>query len=259
MAMKQLTLDGDGFKTEEIDDVTPPDGRVNHDGVWSNDEAVPITSIVAVVPATLINKLSSIEQKINSAVEFGVYIKGRLEDGRTLIVSDEIYIPRQEVTGATIDFKEDEPNPSFNGVCHRHPSGCTGFSMVDATSINRNYEFSLLYVNGDIKTGIINLKCGQYRYQLPLKVTHGYDEDIDISKIIKKIYNFPPSASKAPKYIRSGNTVINTETMTPATGMTAYKEFKKLQHKMKKNGIMEFDEPDNPFLDDDSVVPAVFQ
>ena len=250
MAMKQLTLDGDGFQAEEIDTIQP-NGTIGNDGVWSNREAVPITTITAVVPATLINKLASIEQKVNSRMEFGVFVKGHLENGEKLIVEDSIYIPQQEVTGASVDFQEDEPDPSFNGVCHRHPSGVTSFSSVDATSINRNYEFSLLYVNGDIKTGIINLKCGNYRYQLPLRVIHGYEDDIDISKIRNKVVIQP-----GPKFIRSGNTVINTATMTPVNPATnAYKEYQKLQKKMKKNGIMEFDSLEElaDAADDDNV------
>lgn len=251
MALKQLTLSGDGFQSEVVDvDQVVPGSTGNHDGHWTNTQEVPITSIEAVVPATLINKLSSIEQKVDSNLEFGVYIKGHLENGRTLVVEDEIYIPQQEVTGATIDFKEDEPDVTFNGVCHRHPSGCTGFSSVDATSINRNYEFSLLYVNGDIKIGVINLKCGNYRYQLPLRVTHGYAEDIDISKIVKKI-------PYTPKYIRSGNTVVHAQTMRPVSpASAAYDEYKRLQKKMQKNGVLQFDSLEQLADADDDDVPA---
>jgi len=72
--------------------------------------------------------------------------------------------------GAAIDFEEDPPDQTYNGVIHRHPAGCKGFSGTDAMHINRNFEFSLLYEGNDIIAGIINIQLTDSRLQLPLKI-----------------------------------------------------------------------------------------
>ncbi len=89
----------------------------------------------------------------------------------------------------SIDFDEDEP--SFNGVIHRHPTGCNTFSGTDDQYINSNFEFSILYEGGKFVTGIVNTNIAGARIQLPLAPVVEYpmaentpDEDAVKEKII---------------------------------------------------------------------------
>lgn len=197
MAIKQVSFNGNTAKVKEVKvNGEPTVSRRFGEAVWKNERSIPIKSITAIVPYPLLGKLASIETKMHSTVEFGAYIKGHLnETGDILIVEDDIYIPKQEVSSATVDFQEDEPE-GFNGVIHRHPNGINNFSSTDDTFINSNYDFSLLYVNGDVRCGIINLKVGDFRYQMSLRIQHGGYEDIDVGNITMR-YVAPSAAAMA--------------------------------------------------------------
>lgn len=84
----------------------------------------------------------------NSGLEYGVYLKGTFDPVTLVMVidADEYYIPRQSVTGATISFTEDVPDPDWNVVIHRHPAGCTNFSNVDVNELNGQFDASLLFI-----------------------------------------------------------------------------------------------------------------
>ena len=83
----------------------------------------------------------------DSSLEYGVYLKGTWNpDTATVVVSDDYYIPEQEVTAATIRFVEEPPGPEWNVVIHRHPPGCRKFSGVDRSSINEEFLASILFL-----------------------------------------------------------------------------------------------------------------
>lgn len=141
------------------------DGR---DIVWTNsDLSVVEPPIDCYIPYSLVMRMRTLETVVNSRLEYGAFLKGTFDE--SLHVGEDFYVPDQIVTGVTIDFREENPE-GYNGVIHRHPGGCTSFSGTDKGSINQNYDFSLLYVNGDIKTGIINIKAQGLRIQLPLRI-----------------------------------------------------------------------------------------
>jgi hypothetical protein len=121
-------------------------------------------------------------------LEFGIFVRGCLDNDMNFILSDSFYVPEQEVTSVTIDFKEHIDKSAFNGVIHRHPSNCTAFSGTDDVSINSNFEFSLLYVNNSIQKGILNLELRDHlRIQLPLEVKIVYPIDNNIHQYLEKI------------------------------------------------------------------------
>lgn len=162
----------------------------NREKVWENPELEVIRPpIIALVPLDILTMMRTIEARLHpSPSEFGAFLKGRFE-GNRLIVETDFLLLKQKVTAITIDFLDDPPD-DFNGVIHRHPGGCGGFSGVDNESINQNHFFSLLYANNTIKTGIINLELkNDIRLQLELSVQILYPlpENQNLEDIISNI------------------------------------------------------------------------
>jgi len=140
--------------------------------VLTNISAKPVSEILAIVPIEILQLMKYIDSSIKDNLEFGLYLCGTL-DGTVLRVSKSYMVPKQVVSAASIKFKEDGAG-EFNGVIHRHPNNCTGFSGEDKESINANHLFSLLYVNDIIKTGVVNIPLsgerGAPRIQLELEI-----------------------------------------------------------------------------------------
>jgi len=199
MAIKELTSSDDDNGDVELEEVdseeTEEDFSNRRNDVWVNEILAPIkTPVTCRVPQKIVIMLRSIERiMITSgmgALEFGVFVKGELNDDGILVLEDEIYIPEQKVTGATIDFIEEPPNQSFNGVIHRHPNGCKFFSGTDDTHINQNFDFSLLYVDNHLNQGIINVKLKEIlmRLQISLDIQIMYPVvQMDIDNVTNKI------------------------------------------------------------------------
>jgi hypothetical protein len=174
-------------------------GRVSNttggeQGVWVNQKKIPIQiPVVCHVPHKIQIIMRSIEHIMRNsgmgALEFGVFLCGKVSDDGKMVLTEDFYVPQQKVSGATIDFEEEEPpDPKYNGVIHRHPNGCKGFSGTDSHFINRNFEFSLLYVDNDINIGVMNLVSGELRYQVPVQPVVlypivGLDERLIATKI----------------------------------------------------------------------------
>ena len=159
--------------------------------VWKNENPALqiINSVDVVIPSDLQEVMLQIQYDLpDSSVEFALYLKGKVVDG-ILMLENKWMLPEQEVTAATIDFKEEAP-AGFNGVIHRHPSGCTKFSGTDDEYINVNHEFSLLFVNRIIHSGIININSPVGRIQLPLDINiiNTKKFDLDLEKVSKKVY-----------------------------------------------------------------------
>lgn len=71
----------------------------------------------------------------------------KVKDG-VIYISEEYYIPKQEVTPASVDFKEALPR-EYNVIFHKHPRGLTSFSVSDLETISVNFEVSILYADGE--------------------------------------------------------------------------------------------------------------
>jgi len=184
------------------DDMELKDSKmvVGHDGSCHFSDMTPIRGkIKAIVPESLLRKMRTIESNLSSTVEFGAFLKGVLTEDGILTIGEDFLILNQTVTTATIDFNENPPM-NYNGVIHRHPSGCTRFSGTDNQSINRNHEFSLLYVNNSITTGIINIRTENgfiYQADLVIDMQYPKDENLDVENILKNIntYSLPSSTT----------------------------------------------------------------
>lgn len=208
--MKEIVFSDDKDEMvagKEIDAAEQSNVRYQHDS-WINEQLDPIrVPIEARIPHDVVIRMRSIEklmaQNAMASQEFGMYLKGSITDEGILNVGLDYYVPKQKVTGASIDFEESIPDNSYNGVIHRHPCGCKSFSGTDYSYINKNFEFSLLYVDNEIGMGIINLQCKTFRVQLPLKINIIYPVfNNDFSSIIEKIHKYdPPKVSLGERYI----------------------------------------------------------
>lgn len=176
-------------------------------GVFQNVANIPLKNIQCIVTKEFMDMMRNIEYNVTKSLgakhEFGAYIKGFMDEDGIFKVMDEIYIPAQEVTAATIDFKENPPD-GYNGVIHRHPNGCVAFSGTDDKYINSNFEFSLLYESNTIRQSIINIKIDEYgkRLQVPMKVCieSKYDVQIIDVSMIKKVIPTFGNASNISKF-----------------------------------------------------------
>lgn len=183
--------------------------------VWSSSSTKPIEEFPCFVPLDLVYIMRQIERDRfnNTPLEFGLYLKGSIEDGE-LIVSSDVMLPPQVVSTASIDFdRTEDGGDEFNGVIHRHPGSSSSFSGTDDTHINSNFMFSLLYSNKQIRAGIINIPTDYGRIRLDLDInvdTPVIDiSHLDLSNIKKrpvKKHNF------ARRVIKSGkrNSVVTS-------------------------------------------------
>lgn len=193
------------------------------DTVWRNAASQVLNNVIAYVPYKILGAMKQLERMVShSGLEYGLYLKGKYADG-ILEVSEEFMIPEQIVTAGTIDFIEDD-HGEFNGVIHRHPMNLKVFSGTDRESINQNYEFSLLYTQGDIVTGIVNLELadGFGRVQLTCEVHVEYPEvELDQDEVDRKIVQRPIPVLTASRggYVTPGGLYKPTPTIpTPVGG-----------------------------------------
>lgn len=188
-------------------------------GEFINKDLVPIEKMKCIVPHKLLEAIRTIEigvnRKFGSSNEFSIFIHGDYDADGNLLVNEDFYIPKQNVSGATVDYQE-EPQPFYNGCLHKHPSGCTSFSGTDKKYINSNFDFSLLYVNSKITKGIVNIPYdGKHRIQCDLNIQIDSEQvvcDINIDNITKVR---PPIVEKYNPYPLDAKEVNTPKLLIP--------------------------------------------
>jgi hypothetical protein len=118
--------------------------------------------------------------------EFSIVTNIQEKDDTEITLSEEFYIPKQQVNHSNIEYLPDDYK--FNCVIHRHPDGCNSFSSTDQNYINQNFELSILYTKRDgFVNGLYNLRHDNgYLIQIPVEIYVDYGiEEIDISNIQK--------------------------------------------------------------------------
>ena len=143
-----------------------------------------LKKVKVIIPVKLLLVCNQIAEKVEE--EFSIVTNILEKDDMNVMLSEEYYIPKQEVETTFINYLPDVY--TMNTVIHRHPDGMNSFSGTDEKYINQNFELSLLYTQRD---GFV---CGQYNLrhetefliQLPVEIyiDHGLEE-IDISNIHK--------------------------------------------------------------------------
>jgi len=115
--------------------------------VW--DSGLKVTRTVQIyVPFKVLSIVRAIEDRIPGNYEFSVLFKAHRE-GNKIYVEPEYYIPRQEVSYASIKYKEDLKalrDQGYRVVVHKHPDNITDFSGTDDEHINAHFDASILYV-----------------------------------------------------------------------------------------------------------------
>lgn len=150
-----------------------------------------IKTLSIVVPTRIKQILMGMSYKFRDT-EFSIFGKTELGEDGKFHMEDTFFIPLQEVSNAFVDYKED--NTGYNTVIHKHPDGCRGFSGTDAEYINRNFKFSLLWVDRAFSVAVVNIQLEEgVFFQTDLKVEQDslvalYPEIAD-TKIIRRQSN----------------------------------------------------------------------
>lgn len=145
------------------------------------------------IPNSIVTVLNGILSGLrDKGSEYGIYLKGTLDkQTMTMRISEEYMIPEQEVTNVTIDFKQSPPSNDWNVVLHRHPDGVTRFSGTDESSINKEFDASLLFIPPfSFPQAILNLEIDVgLLVQIPARVIQVANdgEQIDVSMIKQKL------------------------------------------------------------------------
>lgn len=133
------------FKFRKIKD----NDYLNGNKVW--DSGYKPLKPTVVIHSKLIRLTKYIQNKVDDN-EFSILAKGHFENGK-FYVDFDYYIPQQEVTGTSVDYKENigaKKEEGYNTVIHSHPflnSNSGNFSGADDEHINSHFTCSIL-VNG---------------------------------------------------------------------------------------------------------------
>jgi hypothetical protein len=124
------------------------------------DSGLETTQPKVWVSSKLLAILSAIQDKAERN-EFSVLLKG-VWGPAGFVVRDDYVIPKQEVSGTSVDYKEPLAPymENYNVVLHSHPfSQTSSFSGSDEATININFDCSLLYT-GDrkISEAVLNVQ-----------------------------------------------------------------------------------------------------
>jgi hypothetical protein len=140
---------------------------------WDSDMKI-LNKVDVIIPLKILKVCDKIASKVNGN-EFSIICNIKEQKGEKIMLDDTYYIPFQEVTSSSVDYKPDE-NIRGNVVIHRHPRGCDGFSGVDKEYINKNYKLSILYTREDkFITGVFNLKHKEF--VIPIEVNCVVEEE----------------------------------------------------------------------------------
>ena len=167
--------------------------------LWSSGKEV-VTAVPVIVDEDIFKMLRKLDERFKD-VEFSVLFKGKYENGE-YYVEAEYYIPEQEVSYASVNYKEDLAQyrkMGFIVILHKHPSGMHSFSSTDFEFINKHFPVSLLWSDGKLVAGTAHIEADGKTFVLPAEI-YIAEEDIDgigrIKRAPPKYYTYK-SDSKA--------------------------------------------------------------
>lgn len=136
---------------------------------------------------TLCNK---IQEKL-PRTEFSILCKG-YETNNGFYVSGEYVIPKQKVTGSTIDYEplDKYQEEGYNVVIHSHHELGSFFSQTDSDYINCNFPCSVLYTKRNFTIGTLSFHRGESIFVINVDdiqtITSDINEIIGFENIEKK-------------------------------------------------------------------------
>lgn len=150
---------------------------------WSNNSVKIVDTVRCFVPKKIEDIMEVLNDKFTGK-EYSIFATTIFDErlGK-LVVQEDYYIPKQIVSGASVDYKEDAPE-GFNTVIHKHPTGCRQFSSTDNTYINQNFDYSLLWEGGRFVTGQVRAETVYGLIALKIQVeTNFIKPNIEIENI----------------------------------------------------------------------------
>jgi proteasome lid subunit RPN8/RPN11 len=128
------------------------------------------------------------------ATEFSVLAKGEYTDNG-FYVSDDYVIPKQEVTGSTVDYEplDSYQQQGYNVVIHSHHGLGTFFSKTDRDYINCQFPCSVLYTHQGFTLATMSFLKNDSVFMIKTDdvctVTDGMEVE-GIDNITKKAYTY---------------------------------------------------------------------
>ena len=167
---------------------------------WETDLDVRNTPTI-IIPYKVHLKILSIEKKVlekYNNVEFSVLLKGHWK-GIDFVIEDDLVIPKQEVSYASVNFDEIDlaKYDDYNCIVHRHPDTVPEFSYSDYNTLTRNYDVSLLLNKHKYTDATVRIPFnGNYIWiDNPELIVMADDIDIDISNIKRETHIYKPQVS----------------------------------------------------------------
>jgi len=161
-----------------------------NDNIWDSGIKI-IKKPRILIPYRLLSICNAIQRKVGHN-EFSILVKGAW-NSEGFKLSTDFVIPKQEVGGASVDYKEDltkYKQQGYNAVIHSHPFKSSSFSYADDEHINSHFRASVLYSMGDFTTAVISIQINEHlllQVEAEVEVMHEEEEiDIDISNIQEK-------------------------------------------------------------------------
>lgn len=115
------------------------------------------------IPLEIFDACRQIQREIGD-YEFSIVLNGKWK-GSELVLGKDFEIPKQEVSSASVEF-DDIDDHKGNVIIHSHPKGVTSFSYDDDTTVNCNFECSLLFENDEFKDCTINFYFDDFVIQI---------------------------------------------------------------------------------------------
>lgn len=168
--------------------------------------------------------------------EFSILLKGEWTDKGFEVKSLDHVVPEQEVSRASVDYKDNlaEVSDEYNVVLHTHPFTSKGsFSGTDDKYINSHFECSVLFTE-QFDDAIINLSPDGTDHKIQIKpeiklreYRPPHNQDVDTEKITKK-----SKAWKKKKKERNDEDDKDEETQEDLEAWKdeRYKEYKNSYH-----------------------------
>jgi len=168
--MKRILADGSIKKTK-----VKSSKVITKKDHWTNESVRIVKSIPCYVPKYISNIMKALDKKFKNS-EFSIFGIIDYNKNESQFELDGVYyIPKQKVSGASVDYLEDAPE-GYNLVIHKHPKGCRHFSGTDDSYINQNFDYSILWEGGKFVDGQVRLKTEYGMLSLSLDIKEEEEE-----------------------------------------------------------------------------------
>lgn len=171
----------------EFEDYEDIDNESINENIFDSELHIADKVIIR-VPIKILNVCKIIQSKVKHN-EFSILCRSSWNKN-VLNVSEDYVIPKQEVTGSSVDYIEDlskYKNAGYNVIIHSHPFKSNSFSTDDIETINTHFIASILYSCGEFTRAVISLTLNkETKLQIDAEieiVIPELEEEIDISNI----------------------------------------------------------------------------